>query len=220
MGVVGVARMPYRDGLDGVVMASPHHLLLFFTMPVRGKREVVGMQSLPRPPQFKRQPDIQPLHYSWVLPALEAFHSLLPEKVTPLSAALLRGIPLSSVMTFREEQAGVLDAIAAVRTPGDGRPHKNHAEFSPGDEALLPYLEDAELYVRALTEGAPPAELIARARTISRRSAEGRIAKARKLGLLSPAKGRQASGELTRKAERLRTTRERLLRLEEERSNG
>lgn len=66
-----------------------------------------------------------------------------------------------------------------------------------------PALEDAVTYVRCAEAGTRAAEAIARQRNVSVRTAEGRIARARQLGYLTPARGKAQAGELTPKAKKI-----------------
>jgi hypothetical protein len=196
---------PTASGLDAVVFGTRHHLVICLTAVVEGRREIVGVEVQPATPGFKLSEWMQsprPIAER-AERALETYDDLLVGEPQPVSAALLRGIPLTTVLGFREatvtdqlklahvyEAQGVGDLISKV-------------DISTADESRLAYLDDAVMYVNAVRERAKPAEVIAEARSISKRTAEGRIAKARALGLLSKASGKTASGELTADAVRL-----------------
>lgn len=68
------------------------------------------------------------------------------------------------------------------------------------DPLSIDYLDDALAYVYALRQGLAPSNVIAQRRGITRRTAEGRIVRLRKMGYLSEAKGKVVGGKLTEKA--------------------
>lgn len=82
--------------------------------------------------------------------------------------------------------------VAALK--GEARPRGS----TDGELAVI-----ARDYVEYLRRGIPPSPALAERSHVSVRTAQGWISKARKRGLLTAAKGPQASGQLTAKARRL-----------------
>ncbi|MEI5672623.1 MULTISPECIES: hypothetical protein [unclassified Nocardioides] len=202
-------RLPGGSGdLDAVLFARGRHLLVCITAIVEGRREIVGLEVQPLPSGFRVSDwamggDGPQAVLERAQQTLDRFREFSPAEFEPVSAALLRGVPLLAVLGYRasavERQVRIKEALAERR--GEVA---EHGELSREDEAKMTYLDDALLYVEAVREGARPAVAIAEERGISARTAEGRVAKARALGLLTPAVGKTASGELTADAKRLR----------------
>jgi hypothetical protein len=211
---------PTESGVDAVLFGTRDHIVICMTAIVDGRREIVGLEVQPAPVGF----DLN----NWIADpgalrlraeeALVAYEELVEGRTPrPVSAALLRGIPLTNVLAYREADVGHriwMDGVYAER----GMPRLSPNDISAHDEARLAYLDDALMYVAALKQRAQPAEAIAMERGISKRTAEGRIAKARALGLLTKASGRTASGELTEEGARLDRWRRSLS--EEGKANG
>ncbi len=119
--------------------------------------------------------------------------------LTPLPTAFIRNLPLGSFLEFARELVESLD-------------HEDELTIEPPDLSTMSaaerrayqVAEDAFLYVAALLQGRrSPARLIAGYRGISERTAQGRIAKAREMGMLTAAEHGRAGGELTPAARRL-----------------
>jgi hypothetical protein len=206
-------RLPSPDlGIDAVAYANRAHLVICVTGVVDGRREVVGVEVQPLPKGFRLD--------EWMSApgairqrlsrTLETFAEFDSDSMRPTSAALLRGIPLTAILDFRQDEVARRQHIARLYKSRGVDSSIGRNEISADDEARLAYLDDALLYVAALRERAKPADVIAQARSISPRTAEGRVAKARALGLLTKAKGRSASGELTEDGQRLHEWRERI----------
>lgn len=199
-------RLPALDGgLDVLAFARRQHLLICLTALVEAKREVVGLLVQPMPEGVKAGTWIE--HPSLIRPRLEAaldMYSGFPQdSFEPIPAELLRDVTLRDVMAFRQQDITGRHRIHHVMGELGVRTALGVGDLAPDDEKRLPFLEDAVLYVTALKEGLAPAEVIASERGISKRTAEGRIARARAHGLLTPAVGRVASGALTDTAQRL-----------------
>jgi hypothetical protein len=196
------------DGdLDAVAFASEEHVLVYVTGLVGNRREVVGLEIHPLP--MEHDPDEGPLLEALMINALDTFGSYAPGSLAPIGANLLRRIPLLPVLTFRQDMVAkrrlVAADLSADRQAELGRIAS--IELSARDATLLGYLDEALLYLNALEERASPASLVAQARGVTERSAANRIAKARAMGLLTPAEKRMAAGGLTDDAVRLDTWR-------------
>lgn len=196
-----------RGPIDAVAFAQGPHLLICITAVVDGRREVVGLDVQPAPAglspeRFVLGGELPHAVLGRMDRVLDLYDEFSPDTFKPVSSALLRGIPLTTVLAFRQHEVAMRQKILSNRRRLEGSPWASD-ELSAEDEARLAYLDDALMYVSAVRERAKPAEVIARARSISTRTAEGRIAKARALGLLTPAVGRTASGDLTEDAMRL-----------------
>ncbi len=219
------------NGMDAVAFGSRKHLVIAVTAVVGDRREIVGVevQPLPKGLKISEWPGgaFGPNHITLRLErVLDTYAEFANDELQPVSAALLRGIPLTTILGFRAEEVreglrrsgiaerGEYRRLGSIGTPmGDEELARvfRSEDLSSTDEMRLAYLEDAVLYVTALHERAKPAELIAEARGVSKRTAEGRIAKARALGLLTKASGRTASGDLTAEALRLKKWRDRII---------
>jgi hypothetical protein len=167
----------HSGSLDGTVVAyDKRRMLAFFTTVVKDSREVVSLW-------------VGPLHSDpafWLEGALGLFADSIARPV-PVSRALLREVKFRELLKARAE-ALPLDTAADGALDPEG-------EYPPA-------LDDAITYVAAVRDGRSPASVIASARGITRRSAEGRIARARDRGYLTPAKARTVGGRLTPKAQR------------------
>lgn len=108
-------------------------------------------------------------------------------EVRRIEAEDLRSPGLQAVMEYRRQRAN-LEPIAGNVLPG----------VDP-----LSFLDDAVIYVRAMEQGLSPALAIAESRGCTKRTAEGRIQRARKMGLLTAADGRRLGGSLTPRAKHL-----------------
>lgn len=187
--VVGYAGR--TDGLDVTAFDMGDHLALLWTAPVDGERQLVGLELAPRLDEHRKF-----TQWGAWLRARVAERKGVPAH--PLPVGKVRGVPLRELMGLRAdhvERAGRVTSPVGLVKP-DGRVVNLEAE----DLRHLDLLQDAVRYVQALTEGLAPAEVIAQARGISKRTAEGRIARARKVGLLTPATERARGGELTARA--------------------
>jgi hypothetical protein len=203
-----VARVATRDmsELDGLLFRSETHWFLFWTMEVEGRRAVVGLEVRPIEDQDASK-DVLP---AW---AMERYQQLVksPPKPVPLQFAALR-----HEMSAREvlrERAGFLAqtdrpeihdfAISLISSDGT-----DWSGITAEERRRMENLLDALIYDESVRKNMSPVEQIAARRCISRRTAEGRIARARAMGFLTPAQGRRASGGLSKTAldllERLR----------------
>lgn len=193
------------SALDALAFARRQHLLICLTALVDAKREVVGMVVQPMPEGVRAGAWIE--QPSLIRPRLEAvlaMYSAFPQgSFVPIPAELLRDVTLRDVMAFRQQDVSGRHHMREMMGKLGLKTFARTGDLAPDDEKRLPFLEDAVLYVTALEEGLPPADVIASKRNISKRTAEGRIARARAHGLLSPAVGRVASGALTETAQRL-----------------
>lgn len=230
-GFQALLRLPHpSNGMDAVAFGSRRHLVVAVTAVVGDRREVVGVEVQPLPkglvlsewPGGTYAPGRLMLRLERVLETYAEFEG---DELQPVSAALLRGIPLTTLLAFRAEEvrlglqrSGVAEAggfrrLGSIGTPMSDEQLQNalrSKDLPSADEVRLAYLDDALLYVQALHERAKPAEVIADARGVSKRTAEGRIAKARSLGLLTKASGRTASGDLTTDGQRLKEWRDQI----------
>lgn len=197
----------HPSGIDAVAVAARAHLVVCVTGVVAGRREVVGMTVSPLPAGFR----VEAWPGSGTKDVVSYLHALLEafaaenagREFAPVSTALLRGIPLTTVLAFRQSEVEERLAMGERLSRQGVSTGLGSGALSGEDEQRLAYLDDALMYVEAIRERAKAAEVIARSRGISVRTAEGRIAKARSLGLLTEAEGRRASGSLTAAANRL-----------------
>lgn len=191
--------------LDVVVLARRSLLLLCATAVVDGRREIIGAHMQPAPAGFSVQTWLE--HTAEIRRraqvVVDEFIQFSPETLVPITAEVLRSVPIRDVMTFRERDVakrlhirGTLEEQGMFTSLGRG-------ELTREDELRLAYLDDAVWYVEAVSEGSSPSSLIAEQRGVSKRTAEGRILRARALGLLTQATGRVAAGQLTEEARRL-----------------
>lgn len=186
------------DELDAVATVGGDHMLIRITSVVEGKREIVAIMTLPTPPADQIE--------SRMMSALGLIDR--GDIKAPLGIVTLR------IGAMRETLARRLRFVhEAQRAPA--APEEPEMNFEPEQ---MDYLPDAIAYVQALRMGEKPADVIAERRDISKRTAEGRIVKARRLGLLTPAKGKVAGGELTPLAEMMRAERNRERALRSRRS--
>lgn len=183
--------------IDGLLFHSETHSLVFWTMDVSGRREIVGMEALPRDER-----DPRALTSEWLAPRLEQFRKVRPTPA-PLPAGLLRhGISFREVMRARGEVVEMLarPEIAGFDISAISGDQSASAGITSRELKRLENLLDAVIYDRAVRENFSPVKRIAEYRHISDRTAEGRIARSRAMGFLTPAQGRRASGGLTEQA--------------------
>lgn len=193
--------------IDGMLFHSETHSLVFWTMDVSGRREIVGMEALPRDGR-----DPQALTAEWLVPRLEQFREALP-KPMPLPTTLLRhGISFREVMRARGEVIEMLahPEIAGFDISAITADQGSASGITSEELRRLDNLLDAVIYDRAVRENVSPVKRIAEYRGISDRTAEGRIARSRAMGFLTPAQGRRASGGLTDQAHDLLSRLEKL----------
>lgn len=182
---------PYRVAsrgadVDCVVFTGRHHVHLIATAYVESRREIVAVATIPRASNS----------HAAAIDLLKAVEAGLEEGTRPVAAATLRSIPLADVMQARRECITGERRIAAGMGSA-GHVRRAARNLTPEEEAALPYLDDALTYARAVADGVSPAWAVVELRGCSKRTAEGRIARARKLGLLEPARGTSAAGGLT-----------------------
>lgn len=181
------------DRADACLIRWGPFALTLVTAMVEGRREAIGLELLPA--------EVSPPPEDWVgnwLNRLEALSLLSP---TPIAARTMRELPVGRLLAVRLAhvetivQSASNSAVGLVSADGS-----SSASIEPGELAAL---ADALEYVRAAAVGGSPARAIAEARDISVRTAEGRIRRARALGLLTPAQGTRGAAELTERALRL-----------------
>jgi hypothetical protein len=181
-----------RSEVDGLLFGSRTHWFLFWTLPVEGRRAVVGMEVRPIGDQ-----SAEGVLRTWVEPRFEEVLASPPPPAQLTSSMLRHEIPVREIMRARGEAVAskplALCELDAKRSAA--------AKLDRGDRRLVGRLLDALVYERAVLDHARPAVRIAEWRSISLRSAEGRIRSARLAGLLTPlAQGQHAAGGLTEKA--------------------
>lgn len=210
-----------QDELDCVALVADRHYLACWTLLVKGKREVVALEVRPKRAGRPSQSVAVTLLREWLMPATTLLARDMPKSPAPVTAALLRTIPLRQVMSGREEALR-----KAELTEGNG---PVSLVTSTGAVHALPklsgsessHLLDAFLYVSALESGSrSPAQAIGAHRGIEPRTAQGRIAKARTLGFLTPVERGQLGSQLTPKAKRLRAALESWASIAEGEKNG
>lgn len=167
-----------------------------------GRRVITGLEQHPWP-AGRRDGEADKRSLKWLRSRLaeDAAH-IASAEVVPygLSAVSHRSIPVGRLL---QEQASALRADGRARaTPAS---KKTSAPPTTQDLAALPYLRDAVEYAEAVASGVKaPAKVVAELRGVSLRTAQGRIATARRLGLLTPSDGPRAGGDLTDKARHLK----------------
>ena len=182
------------EGPSALLWELDDHHVTAFTGVVDGKREVVAIEIWPAgEPRAKARAD-------WGVAAAKRLEVLEPAAVRPLPQSARSAVPIREVLranadiAARAEDSPSFSGIAAGR-PGDW------AGISSDELRRVENLADAVMYVNAVRAGRSPARAIADWRTISQRTAEGRILRARRMGLLTAANGRAVGGELTPYAE-------------------
>lgn len=198
-GLEPVARVsvddPTAPDLDGMVFRSATHWFVFWTMDVEDRRAVVGLEVRPSERSGTEGEEVP----DWVRPRYEALVEAPPQPI-PLEAVTLRqAVSYREVMRARQEhikQASRPDIagfdVAVLN-------EQEAAGLTSEELRRLDLLMDAVVYDWAVGAKTSPVKAIAERRSISDRTAEGRISRARAAGFLSPAKGRRASGGLTEK---------------------
>ena len=188
--------------MEAVLLASENHWVLGWLAEINGRLEVVGLEVTP--PLFDRSergtPPRGAAKYASELVERLAEHAerWRDRDCVPLRASVLRGLPLSRVLSAREEVVARSKLTqewqwGVVTAAGD-----TASGLRKGEQELIPHLMDAVMYASAISQGdRAPARRIAEARTISLRTAQGRVAKARALGLLAPATPGTSGGGLT-----------------------
>jgi hypothetical protein len=192
-GLLPVARLgdATPDGIDGLVFQSASHWFVFWTMDVTDRRAIVGLEVRP-----KRDSDADETP-EWAISGYQELRQDPPPSV-PLDATLLRHkVSYREVMRARQ---GCIGQQFCPEIEGFD-PRGLEGQITPEDLRRLDNLMDAIVYDWAVrTRAASPVKAIAERRGVSERTAEGRIARARAMGLLTPATGRRASGGLSEKA--------------------
>jgi hypothetical protein len=196
-----VCRVEHGD-LDCILAASERHYLACWTLTVRGKREIVAVEMRPARAKSRVMSDASRLTVEWLMPSTKQIEADLPREVQPIGVADLRGIPLRRVMEWREQALKTQEAaegygpITLVS--------KDHVyDFPQLSDTEREHLIDAVRYVTAVQQGSrSPAKAIADYRHIDHRTAQGRVAKARKLGFLTPVQQGRLGSDLTPKAKR------------------
>jgi hypothetical protein len=179
--------------IAALLFESGEHAITAFTAVVSGKREVVGLEIVPRSPGTALERS-----RAWAVATTAKLEALPDDWGAPLpSDWLRRGISVREVLRIYADhesgQAVVPDEwdLSTINANGDV------AGITSEELGRLENLIDALAYVAALQEGRSPVAAIAERRCISPRTAEGRIRRARQMGFLTPAEGRRAGGELT-----------------------
>jgi hypothetical protein len=192
-----------HTGLDALVVERATHLAVCWTAELDGKRAVVAVEFLPRP-----KAGVVGLDLSEVQERATHIENLGPLK--PLSSSALRDLSFSSILGLRGEMAKAMGS--ARESPLSLHEMRQALEANlPRDDSMeraarailedavkVDYLPDAVLYVEAIRDGVSPRRRIGEERGIELQSADRRIARAREIGLLTPAKEqRRAGGQLT-----------------------
>lgn len=181
--------------LDGLLFESETHWFVFWTMDVEERRAVVAMEARPRGKKGWRA-----VLGDWVLPRLKEYEAQPPRAVALPATALRHEISYREVMRARAEH---LSQVSHPQVAGFDYSVIERGDVVGLDRSELKRLEnllDAVLYDSAVRANRSPVKAIAERRCISTRTAEGRIARARAMGFLTPAHGRRASGGLSDQA--------------------
>lgn len=174
---IGVARTAHGpSGLDATVLQWEGLWVTLVTALREGQREVIALEVGPA----LEEADVA----KRLSRRLRELASLLPQDSPPVSATALRSLPLRALMAARADLVEVPEALP------DESSHR------------LAFLVDALTYVQATERGVSPATAIAEARGISVRTAEGRIRRARVLGLLTDVNSPRERSLLTEEAQR------------------
>lgn len=189
------------DGLIGALYGSDAQFAVLWTFPVGGVRSVVATEIRPRSAVPFTDAELVAVSEKWLSNRAEELLREMPKEPQALSASTARGLPFREALRLCAPESESRVTAAASVAMGYVRAQTLESGEIVGLTAQeldrFDLLQDALDYVRALDQGFSPAHVIAERRTISVRTAEGRIARAREVGYLTPASGRKASGELT-----------------------
>lgn len=194
-----------EDGLDVMLYLSETHRVAVWTARLPTRREIVGLEAMPLDGRTTPQ-----LVAEWLMPQLVALNKVKMFRPSQLPSSLIRqGVSFRQVMRDRAEDLGrgvALDRAYGPHSVGvTGASGRAKAAVAYEELALAESLLDAVIYVAAVRDGVSPVVALSKHRTISPRTAEGRIVNSRKNGLLTPAVGKRAAGQLTAYAEDLLT---------------
>lgn len=180
---------PDDTDLDAIACVTEDHLVIYVTGLIEGRREVVGLEILQLP---------ESLDSEAVVPRLRAaVEGVRQGSRRPVSAELMRRMPVSPALEFRQEDAmGAL--VSRVREVVQLVAAKAYGDRRQAQQAS--YLADVVAYVSAIRERLSPAAVIAEARGVSVSSANSRIARSRMFGLLTSTGKSVAAGEATDEA--------------------
>lgn len=159
-----------------------------WTRPPTEPPALLGVEVSPWPPHWDRKSA-----QSWLEQRCIAEDQTYSVATPPLLASEIRGLPFAEIQT----------AIAATPEAENLRAEAEHYEqilADLDDREAWRYLRDARVYARAIARGENGGDAVAEDRGIAKSTALARIAKARRLDLLTATKQRMAGGTLTGKA--------------------
>jgi hypothetical protein len=204
-------RRSFSGGLEVVVVSlGGDHEVEAWLYPIEGRLEVAEITLRQAPPPSRsltREGDIDAARFleedQEQCRRADQVREHLDGRCVPLSTTVLRELSLSRVM----EEA---------RTAKEHLPRRRHqriAQVEPvavsqgmtkTDAKLLPYANDALLVSSLLGKGdRAPARALSDLRGVSVRSAQGRVARARSLGMLTQVPHGVTGGQLTDEAKRI-----------------
>lgn len=210
--VIRSATMPSPDDTAFVATDVGKHRVVVWISPVEGVPQVIGIDFMQR-----SDPAASPHALSVRMKEMaERFRKNPP---APLPRATLRDLRYSAMLEIHRQDRSLL-----ASSPRRVKWTAASIGIAREEMKLIEPLSDAIVYLDACRNGDPkPSKALARERVISERTAQGRVARARKLGLLTRVKPGSRGGELTRKALDLKARLDEytaLKRSAEENSNG
>jgi hypothetical protein len=182
--LTGVARVRGGD-LDATVLQWEGRWVTLLTTRRRGRPVALAVEVGPALDEDQSATEAR------LTRRLREWTKVLPIDSPALTSTALKALPLGAFMRARAEMAR--DAPGAGLNPWGDPP-------LTAESRTLAVLADALIYVQAAEQGIPPAEAIAAAWGITRRTAEGRITRARAKELLTPVSGNQERSTLTEQA--------------------
>jgi hypothetical protein len=193
-----VARLSANDvtapDIDGLVFQSTSHWFVFWTMDVADRRAIVGLEVRP-----KRKVDAEDSVPGWAFSSYQELRNDPPAPVALDAVSLRQGVSYREVMRAREEHIRQFSRPEIAGFDISVLNDEESAGLTGEELRRLENLMDAVVYDWAVGAKTSPVKAIAERRCISERTAEGRIARARAMGFLTPAVGRRASGGLSEK---------------------
>jgi hypothetical protein len=196
--LVPVARLSAKDcaasDIDGLVFQSTSHWFVFWTMDVADRRAIVGLEVRP-----KRNADAEDPIPGWAVSSYQELRNHPPAPVALDAVSLRQGISYREVMRARQEHIRQSSRPEIAGFDISLLTEKEAVGLTGEELRRLENLMDAVVYDWAVGVKTSPVKAIAERRCISERTAEGRIARARAMGFLTPAVGRRASGGLSEK---------------------
>lgn len=183
--------------LEFLVASLEDHWLVVWFWPTNGLTSIIGLEFRPAIGRGQR-PDREAFVDQLSRDCKRRAKELGESKPAALDRSTIVGIPYSVLLDARNHLVQASQNIAEDSDSIAVLPDGSLVQFTKQEQRLLGPLLDAITYTQAIQRGQRnPAQAIADFRTIAPRSAQGRVAKTRSLGLLTSARAGKPGGELT-----------------------